>query len=400
MNLQFYKEVIKKILPDTPSPFFIFSSDAILRNLNFFKDSFNRYWTNHIISYSVKTNPLLGICKLLSNSNCWLEVTSPHEIIIAKKIGEKTNIVYNGIYKSLKDIELASSLNGILNIDGWKQIEDIVSISKKINPPVLGVRFTPRFQTKTQTWDKFGFEFNESTVDRILSNLSKGRDLSVSCLHCHLGTNINDSKIYYDSALFLTEIMKMFEKKGAKIDYFDFGGGFISTNDANKIDDYVKNISQGLRIGGARPDQTVIIEPGRSLVENSSVLITQVVDVKVQKDSEVDYAILDSGVNMIMGTDLVGQRNILPLNDYSLATNKYKLFGVLCAQSDVFADDISLPAIQAGDFCCILNTGAYDVSTSYPFSYLRPPIFIVDAAGNIEKLRKEESSEYVFTLEA
>lgn len=400
MNNHFPKEVIKDLLANANSPFFLFSVETILRNLKFFEENFKRYWPNHIISYSVKTNPLLGICQLLSNLNCWLEVTSPHEIKIAQKIGGKTGIVYNGVYKTPKDIELASSLNGILNIDGWRQIEDIVSISKNVKLPALGLRFTPRFQNKTQTWDKFGFEFDKNTVDRILSSLSKGKDLKIRCLHCHLGTNITDAKLYYDSALFLTEIMKVFEEKGAIIDYFDFGGGFISTNDFNMIEEYVKNISQGLREGGARPDQTVIIEPGRSLVENASILVTKVVDVREQMYDEINYAFLDCGINMIMGNDLVGQRIILPLKEHESTTKKYKLFGVLCAQSDVFADNISLPMIEVGDTYCILNTGAYDISTSYPFSYLRPPIFIVDAVGNVAKLRNEELSEYVFNLEA
>jgi diaminopimelate decarboxylase len=393
------KNLKNQNLDSFQTPFFLFSEEKLLRNLSSFKQALKEHWPNYKIAYSVKTNPLLGICQFMSSHNCWVEVTSPHEINILNKLGTDVEFVYNGIYKNKDDINAASIPQGIINIDGWTQLEQILELPKETRPKQLGLRLTPTFLEEAITWDKFGISINNGNIDALVKKLQESDCSEISCIHCHVGTNIFDPHIYYQTAVFLAEKIKLLESKGFRIKFIDVGGGFPPINESSKIIKHIEHITNGLKDAGISQDKTLIIEPGRSLVESAADFYTKVIDIRKISGKKVRYAIVDGGVNMVMGVDLVGQRLVSVGQKTNRAPKKYNVYGSLCTQSDIFANNILLPELKIGDTLIIHDTGAYDLSTSYSFSFLRPPVYLLKVNGEISLLRKNETSEYVFQLE-
>lgn len=398
MNMQ--KSLRNQSLFDFETPFFLFFEEKLSRNLSRFERALKEFWPNYKIAYSVKTNPLLGICQFMSSRNCWMEVTSSHEIKILNNLGTDINFVFNGIYKNKHDIKASATPRGLVNIDGWTQLDQIIELPKDERPKQLGLRLTPTFLGETITWDKFGVSIDNDNIDVLTRKLLQPNHSEISCVHCHVGTNILNSEIYYQTAIFLAKKIKLLESKGNRIKYIDIGGGFSSTHESSTIAKYIEKIAIGLIEGGITQDKTLIIEPGRSLVENAANFYTKVIDIRKIPRKNMKYAIVDSGVNMVMGVDLVGQRLISMRQELNnKPSEKYNVYGSLCTQNDIFASNVLLPELKIGDTLVIHNTGAYDLSTSYSFSFLRPPVYMQKANGEVSLLRKGETSKYVFQLE-
>ncbi len=383
------------------TPFILFSESKLLQNLSNFKQSLKKNWPNFQIAYSVKTNPILGICKILINNGCWMEITSTHEMALIELCNTETPLIFNGVYKSNDDIVAFAKNKGIFNIDGWSQIDQFMQIPEEKRPKTLGIRLTPTFIKDKSAWDKFGISIDDTNILATIEKLQKSGNSTISCLHCHVGTNL-DELIYYQTARFLAEKTKFFEKMGVNIEFIDIGGGFLKANNVKTVNKYITNIISGLQDGGIDEKKTIVIEPGRGLVENAASLFTKVIDIRLKPKQDLSYLIVDSGVNMIMGVDLVGSRTITRMRQKNREDTyqKYNVFGSLCSQNDIFARDIILPSVKIGDILEIHNVGAYDISTAYNFSQLQPPVYLQKENGEIVLLRKGETTEHVLELES
>jgi len=380
------------------TPFYFFSERVLRRNWEIVFNSFKSQWKNIAIAYSFKTNSLIGVCRIMNDFGAWSEVTSDHELNIARIINAK-NILFNGIYKTKDEMIDAIHMGVSINLDGWSQLDTLVEIASLIEEEIkIGIRLTPGPKIDS-SWDKFGFEYH--TLDKILQKIRVHPNIHLIGLHAHIGSNIKRTKSYYEVAYFLGTISNyLAEKQKIELTYIDLGGGFPSFLTENNFVKYAESIVGGLRKSKINQDVLVIIEPGRSLVETTGVLISRVIDIRRRASKNSRYLILDAGVNLAMGVDLTGSRTILcgqKLNNATL--NKYDVFGPLCAQRDILAENLRLPQLRKGDIVYIPNIGAYDISTAYPFIRLRPPVYLKKTDGQIVLLRRGEQSEDVFLLE-
>jgi diaminopimelate decarboxylase len=387
---------LRQLLKEYSTPFYLFSERRIRDNVRQLEQAFNKLPVPVQIAYSYKTNSLSGICSLMNQLGCWAEVTSEFELSLAKRV-KATKIIFNGIHKTVDELGEAIRSGSLVNLDGFIQIEKYLQISSKYpsHQGEIGIRVSPR-PGGLSNWDKFGIEGDAQTIlDYIPQHLRN----SVVALHCHVGTNIEDPAVYFQTTRDLIHLKVALNKHGCKIKYLDIGGGFPSARSEQEFTKYAAAVGEAIA-EERELDYSIIIEPGRALIENSGIVVSQVVDVRTHTNASHPYVIIDVGVNLVMGTDFVGNRNLIVFQKEHLPSDTiYNVFGNLCAQNDLFADKIQLPPIQIGDYIVILDCGAYDLSTAYPFIRLRPEVYLHTTRNDIILMRRREMLEDVLSLE-
>ena len=113
------------------TPCFILNEQDIVQNIYEFKTALNTYFAKNIIAYSVKTNSLPYILKIVKDNGCYAEVVSYHEYNLAIKVGfQKEHIIYNGPMKSKETFLDALENKATVNIETWREIDWLDELPK------------------------------------------------------------------------------------------------------------------------------------------------------------------------------------------------------------------------------------------------------------------------------
>jgi diaminopimelate decarboxylase len=150
------------------------------------------------------------------------------------------------------------------------------------------------------------------------------------------------------------------------------------------------------RADGFSDPPLLILEPGRSVVDESMVLLSKVIAVK-ERENKRRFAIIDAGVNLLPSAYYY-KHDISSNREASGATESIDVFGPLCMQIDVIRREVVLPRLHSGDILAIKNVGAYNFSQSMPFIFPRPAVIMVSKKG-IDVLRRAETYDDLKGLE-
>lgn len=225
-------------------------------------------------------------------------------------------------------------------------------------------------------------------------------------LHCHIGTYVIDPGLYRRAVENLLSLAVRIRKKlNTPIDAIDIGGGFPSRNTlhsqlmpgetlAPTPDQYAEIICTALTRRSCKLDfaPRLILEPGRSVVDESMVLLSRVVAVKKKRDGK-PFIIIDAGVNLL-STAYYYRHDLAADRGSSEAGEPTDVFGPLCMQIDVIRWGAPLPPLRPGDIITIRNVGAYNLSQSLQFIFPRPAVILV-GGKTVEVLRRAETFEDV-----
>jgi diaminopimelate decarboxylase len=125
-------------------------------------------------------------------------------------------------------------------------------------------------------------------------------------------------------------------------------------------------------------DAQLVVEPGRLIVANAGILVTEVISVK--KGDEKEFIILDAGMNDLIRPAMYDAwHDIVPVREAKGAQRRvYDVVGPVCESADLFARDRELPPLSAGDLVAILTAGAYGAvqGSSYNARPLAPEVLV------------------------
>ena len=106
----------------------------------------------------------------------------------------------------------------------------------------------------------------------------------------------------------------------------------------------------------------ISIEPGRSLVADIGVMVSEITYIK--ESQPTSFVVLDAAMNDLMRPALYQATHALipvqlPLQEHA-QLNSYDVVGPICESTDTFSKSTQLPNdLAAGDLMCFLYTGAY-----------------------------------------
>lgn len=396
------------------TPFWYYDLDLLRRTADEVAKYSRKYGIG--VNYALKANIEPRILQIISSKGFGADCVSGNEVIYAVEHGFRPEtVVFAGVGKTDREISRAIDLGiGCFNVESLMELEVIDSIASAKGVRVnVAVRINPDVDAHTHKYVTTGLEENKFGISRhefdgVIELLKRCKSVDFRGLHFHVGSQILDVReVYSEECRRASEIVDYFEKRGLVVKYIDLGGGLgvnYKDPDSEPIPDFgtwFSTINDNLK---RRPDQRVIIEPGRSIVAQCGSLISRVVFVK--HGEHKSFLILDAGMNDLIRPALYGAYHhienltVEELNNSSshkmragAATQEktapterpesytfYDVTGPVCESDDVWGTDRRLPESHRGDLLAISSAGAYGsvMSSRYNLRDIAPAVFSDD----------------------
>ena len=366
-NLFVEKLSIKNILKKNKTPFYIYSENQIGFNFLKFANTFKK--SNPLICFAAKSNSNLNILRILGKLGAGADVVSGGELLKALKAGIKPKkIVFSGVGKTEEELKIAISKKILLiNCESESEAKLINNLAKKLRKKVsIGFRLNPNVDAKThknistgKAENKFGLSIKNFKI--FLKTIRSFKNISLDALSVHIGSQILNDAPFRKT---LNVMSKLIKELKLNLKYVDLGGGFgINYTDKekpinlNKYSKLVHNFSKKLNC-------RIIFEPGRSIIGNTSLLISKIQFIK--KGTNKNFIILDAGMNDFMRPALYEAfHKIIPVfKKSSKMRGKIEFVGPICESTCKFGVYKNYPKLIENDFVAITNVGAYGSSLS------------------------------------
>jgi diaminopimelate decarboxylase len=349
-----------------PTPFFCYSKAHITQQYTSLLHAFASTSQEVEIFYAVKSNDVLSIIQTLGKLGAGCDATSSGEVYKCLKSGiSPKQIIFSGVGKSKEDIQFAVE-SGVINfnVESIAELELLQLIAASSNKTIsvmtrvnLDVDANTHDKiTTSRKGDKFGMDMD--TIVQAKELIFSLKNIEWIGLAVHLGSQITDLSVYEQAFSKLAEFTKSLLSIGVDIQKIDFGGGLgIQYTDEETIDitQYAKVISKVCKELKVK----AVIEPGRFLVGNSGLLVSQVLYVKKADDKEL--LVIDAGMNNLLRPALYeAVHHIASLKDNGAApVTEYEVVGPLCESGDKIVSRCQLPTMKLGDYIAIKSAGAY-----------------------------------------
>ena len=377
-------------LENISTPFYYYDMDLFRRTVDHAAALAEKY--NVRIHYAVKANVERRLLEEISSKGFGADCVSGNEVLHAHSCGfPAEKIVFAGVGKSDKEIFNALQLG--IEAFNCESLQEIIVINEMAHTHGMkarvSVRINPDIDAHTHKYvttglyeNKFGISQHE--FDKLIDILKKSENIEFYGLHFHIGSQITRvEEVFALECQRVNEIVAYFERQGLKVNNINLGGGLgvdYDDPDENPIADFEGWFSTIAENISRREDQTVHVEPGRSLVAQCATLISRVLFVKSGETK--NFLIMDAGMNDLIRPALYGayhkienlsaaQRTFFPTHQ------AYDIVGPVCESSDVWGAGRLLPLSVRGDLMAIRSTGAYGqvMASRYNMKDLAPSVF-------------------------
>jgi len=408
-NKALYAEsvAVTDLMVEYGSPLYIYSRAQIVSNWKQFDHAFGDH--PHLICYAVKANSNLGVLNVLAKLGSGFDIVSIGELerVIAAG-GHPGRCVFSGVSKTKTEIHRALEL-GIycFNVESAAELNRVESVAKLMATKApISIRVNPDVDANTHPYIATGLKENKFgvSVDRSLSLYKKAefsKHLDVFGLDYHIGSQITEVSPFIEALEKALELISQLKAEGIKMSHIDIGGGVgIAYNEEKtiNIEKYVRSVLD--KVG----DLEVILEPGRAIVGNAGIFVTQV---EYLKQSGVkSFAIIDGAMNDLQRPSLYGSyHQAIAVEDNSKGIkDRWDLVGPICETGDFLAKDREL-TLEQGDYIALMSAGAYGFVLSSNYNS-RPRVAEVMVSGSNHALvRKRETvgslfeNEFIFNNE-
>jgi diaminopimelate decarboxylase len=388
---------VKDLAQRYGTPLYIYSSATLKRHFQAFDSAFDA--VPHLTCYSVKANSNLAVLRLLASLGAGMDIVSGGELYRALLAGVPAQrIVYSGVGK--KAPEIAQALNaGILmfNIESVQELIRINEVAQSMGKKAqVSFRINPDVDPKTHPYISTGMKKNKFglNIENALDAYAMARDLPAIepvGMDCHIGSQLTTIEPFLEA---LDKLLAFYEKlKGMNlaIRYLDLGGGLgIPYNEEEPP--HPKEFGAALTKALSGIDLKVILEPGRVIVGNAGILVTEVLYTK-QTPSK-SFVIVDAAMNDLVRPSLYGSfHRIEEVTPQGRAAQDVDVVGPICESGDFLAKDRMLPEVQQGELLAVYSAGAYGFTMSSNYNTRTRAAELLVDGENVIVARRRESYE-------
>jgi diaminopimelate decarboxylase len=398
-NMELYCEgvPVSEIARDVGTPFYLYSHATLKQHFKAFDGAFQGM--EHLTCFSMKSNSSLAILRLFARQGGGVDIVSGGELYRALKAGvDPQKIVYSGVGKRTEDLEYALKSDILLfNVESSQEISQLNEVARSLGKRApIAIRINPDIDPQSHPYistglkeNKFGIEISkaleEYTRAATLSNLS------ITGVSCHIGSQLTQVSPFVDAMRLLQELIKKLRQAGIGITYLDLGGGLGITYDKEEPphpEEYAAALKKELGMEG----MILILEPGRVIMGNAGILVTQVLYTKTTH--EKDFIIVDAAMNDLIRPSLYGSyHGIQPVKLRERQKVRADIVGPICETGDFFARDREVEAYEPGELMAIMSAGAYGFSMASNYNS-RPRVAEVMVKGDQhDVIRTRESYE-------
>ncbi len=359
------------------------------------------------IHYAVKANSNLAVLDELKQLGAGFDLVSGGELARALHIGaDPKSMVFAGVGKSADEIKFALSVGvKCINVESVPELHRINSIAKSLGlrAPV-SLRVNPDVDAQTHPYistglkdNKFGIAYFE--VLKTYREAALLPHIDIVGIDCHIGSQITNASPYLDALDKVLDLIEQLKREGIVIHHLDLGGGLgidYGSDAPPDITEFTNTLLNRVdERGFAHLD--IILEPGRSLVGNAGVLLTQVEYLKTGADK--NFCIVNAAMNDLMRPALYDAYHaIVPIKASTGKAISYDVVGPVCESGDWLGKDRVL-AVKEGDVLAILSAGAYGFVMASNYNTRGRPAEVMVDGDQAHLVRERETVNSLFANE-
>lgn len=385
------------------TPCYVYSKNSIQTNFNRFKDAFGK--RKNLVCYAVKANSNIAVIKILADLGSGFDIVSGGELSrVLAAGGDPSKVVFSGVGKTHDEINYALDHKiKCFNVESESELHRISDIARGLNVEAnISLRVNPDVDAKTHPYISTGLKENKFGVDvddamRLYRMASGLPNISPTGIDCHIGSQLTDIAPMRDAALKMVELTDALIAENIEIDHIDFGGGLGIQYQKETPMHQELFVKMLLEIMGER-EQEILVEPGRSIVGNSGVLLTKVEYLK--HGSNKNFVVVDAAMNDLARPSLYNAYHHIDnvIQKEEKKPKRYDIVGPICETGDFLGKDRNL-SVNEGDVLAIHSVGAYGMTMSSNYNSRRRASEILIDDSNAHVIRRRESVEDLFSNE-
>ncbi|WOH36851.1 diaminopimelate decarboxylase [Thalassotalea fonticola] len=386
------------------TPLYVYSRATIERHWHAFDQAAKD--RKHLICYAVKASSNLAILNVLARLGSGFDIVSKGELArVIQAGGDPAKVVFSGVGKKSEEIAYALE-QGIhcFNVESEAELSRINEVAAGMNMPAsISMRVNPDVDAGTHPYISTGLKDNKFgiPIDHAVEIYQKAAAMShleVKGVDCHIGSQLTEVQPFLDALDRVLVLVDKLAETGIKLSHIDVGGGLgvpYQGEQPPHPSEYAKAIADKL----AGYDLELIYEPGRAIMANAGILVTEVEFLKTNQDKH--FAIVDGAMNDLIRPALYqAWQEIVPVElNAAAATQNYDVVGPVCETGDFLGKNRDL-AIAPGDLLAVRSAGAYGFTMSSNYnSRPRAAEIMVDGEQS-HLIRQRESLESLWQGEA
>jgi diaminopimelate decarboxylase len=350
------------------TPLFVYSKASMRAALAAYQRGFEG--RNARVFYAMKANSSLGILQVFADAGCGFDIVSGGELERALAAGARgEDIIFSGVGKTRAEMQRALDVGiGCFNVESEAELEVLSEVAAhrgKVAP--ISLRVNPNVDPKTHPYISTGLKGNKFGVahERAVATYRRADELPgirVTGIDCHIGSQITDAGPYLDAVDRILDLVETVEAAGIRLHHIDFGGGLgisYQGEQPPQADGLWRQLLARIDARGFG-DRQLMIEPGRSLVGNAGVCVSEVL---YQKPGETkNFCIIDAAMNDLPRPAMYqAYHAIVPASRRPEPASTFDVVGPVCESGDWIGHNREL-AVRAGDFVAVMSAGAYCMS--------------------------------------
>ena len=377
---------LSRIAAQVGTPVYVYSAATLTRHFGLFRQALD--WTDHLVCFAVKANSNLAVLKLLGDLGAGMDVVSGGEYARAKAAGiPGDRIVFSGVGKTLAEMRMAIE-GGIrqFNLESEPEMRALSALASSMGATVpVAVRVNPDVDAKThekiatgKSENKFGIPI--ARAREVYAEAASLPGLQVVGVDVHIGSQLTDLDPYRTAYAKVADLTRALRADGHAITRLDLGGGLgIPYRRDNNAPPLPIEYGQVIRDTVGDLGCEIEIEPGRNIVGNAGVLLSQVIYVKEGEGR--DFLIVDAAMNDLARPAMYGaHHDIVPVKEAAVGApvRPFDVVGPVCESGDTFQKGAELPDMAAGDLIAFRSAGAYGavMASEYNSRPLVPEVLV------------------------
>ena len=395
----FMEGVLLKDLADRyGTPLYVYSGTYIRDRIRAYRNAFS----GALICYAVKANFNPEIIRVAGEEGAGADIVSGGELIAALKGGiNPSKIVYAGVGKTVPELELAVEKEILMfNVESRDELYVLDSIAGRLGKKArISIRVNPDVDPKTHPYistgmrkSKFGVDFETAREEYKLARELK--NIEIVGIHCHIGSQILSVDPYREAVERVVGLYRELIGEGFEIRYLDIGGGLGIKYRVEDREPSPEDLADAVLplVGDAEAD--IILEPGRSVVGNAGILVSQV---QFLKDKGVkQFIIVDAGMNDLIRPAIYdAYHHIVPLEEKGREYVVADIVGPVCETGDFLGKDRRIQKLDRGEYIAILSAGAYGFAMASHYNVRPRPAEVLVENGSSKLIRERETYDLI-----
>ena len=398
------------------SPLYVYSKAALVENFSAYADACRtagRGEEGALVCYSVKSNSNLAVLNLLGKLGSGFDIVSGGELLrVVAAGGDARKVIFSGVGKGRDEMKLALEHDILcFNVESIPEVARLNEVAGELGKRArISLRVNPNVDARTHPYistglkeNKFGVAYEDAlNCYRTAAALP---NIEVVGIDCHIGSQLLDDSPLLEALDKVIEMVDALEAEGIPIHHLDIGGGIGIVYDDEQpvaVGDYLARVFARVdawrkqKYGGRQIQ--VMFEPGRSIVGNAGVLLTEVQYLKHGEGK--NFAVVDAAMNDLMRPAMYeAWHGVKTVKENAGHAQVYDVVGPVCESGDWLARAREL-AIGEGDLLALMSAGAYGMTMASNYNTRGRAAEVLVDGDRAHLIRKRENPADLFALES